>query len=206
MLHAVWNAEHIHQRLSELAEDDPQMRRFGARRHRYRLAPVVTEPDLARFEAAHGITLPASYRLFLTTVGDGGAGPYYGLFRHDGADWPGYLQQHEQRQKPLLGTAFAHTTAFQPWPDVKPCGQHPDPEDSFDPCWLAGTLILAEFGCGANYRLVVTGPARGQVWFDDLANDQGLTPGPDFRDWYLAWLENPPPPKTAITGITRGTP
>lgn len=206
MLHAVWNAEHIHQRLRELAEDDPQMRRFGARRHRYRLGPIVTEQDLARFEAEHGITLPASYRLFLTTVGDGGAGPYYGLFRHDGADWPGYLQQHEQRQQPLLGTAFVHTTAFQPWPDVKPCGQHPVPEDSFDPCWLAGTLILAEFGCGANYRLVVTGPARGQVRFDDLANDQGLTPGPDFRDWYLAWLENPPPPKTAITGITRGTP
>jgi ABC-type Na+ transport system ATPase subunit NatA len=40
--------------------------------------------------------------------------------------------------------------------------------------------VLPEFGRGAYFRLVVTGPARGQVWFDDLASDQGITPDPEM--------------------------
>ncbi|MFG2826861.1 hypothetical protein ACGFWI_05175 [Streptomyces sp. NPDC048434] len=36
-------------------------------------------------------------------------------------------------------------------------------------------------------RLVVTGPFAGQVWFDDMTWGR-ILPGPDIRDWYLAWL------------------
>jgi len=188
----VWHPEQIHDRLRELAGNDPELRRFGARRHRYRLGPVADEHELVRFEGAHGIRLPESYREFITTVGDGGAGPFYGLFRHDGSDWPDHLRRTERDLEGLRSSAFPHTTVFQPYPDSKPCPQHSELPD-YDPCWLAGTIALDEFGCGAFYRLVVTGPARGQVWFDDLASDAGLSPGPDFHDWYLAWLENPPP-------------
>jgi hypothetical protein len=48
--------------------------------------------------------------------------------------------------------------------------------------------------------LVVTGPARGQVWIDDRGADAGIDPETDFTDWYLGWLANPrwqhqkPPP------------
>jgi hypothetical protein len=38
---------------------------------------------------------------------------------------------------------------------------------------------------------VVTGPTRGQVWFDDRASDGGLMPETDLHDWYLRWLYNP---------------
>lgn len=202
MIRSVWHPEQIHRRLRELAEDDPQLRRFGARRHGYRLGPVAHERAVARFERAHAITLPESYRRFITTVGDGGAGPHYGLFRHDGTDWPNYVQQLEQDLAGLRNTDFPHASDFQPWPKAKPCTRHPDPEDSYDPCWLAGTVALDEVGCGAFYRLVVTGPARGQVWLDDLANDQGLSAGPDFRDWYVQWLDNPPPIRRAAQSGT----
>jgi hypothetical protein len=188
----VWHPEQIQDRLRELAGNDPELRRFGARRHHYRLGPVADEHDVARFEDAHGIRLPTSYREFITTVGNGGAGPFYGLFRHDGSDWPEYLRRTEQDLEDLRSNAFPHTTDFQPYPDSKPCHRHSELHD-YDPCWLAGTIALDEFGCGAFHRLVVTGPARGQVWFDDLASDAGLSPGPDFQDWYLAWLQNPPP-------------
>lgn len=199
MIHPVWNPEQIHDRLRELAESDADLRRTGARRHRYQLGPTVAEQHVARFESAHGISLPDSYRRFITTVGNGGAGPYYGMFRHDGSDWPAYLQRLEQDLEGLRSTTFPHTTTFQPWPEVKPCPRHSGADESYDPCWLAGTLALDEFGCGAFYRLVITGRARGQVWFDDLASDQGLTSGPDFHDWYLDWLENPPPPRGPAT-------
>lgn len=54
---------------------------------------------------------------------------------------------------------------------------------------LTGSMIIAEIGCEAFERLVVTGPAGGQVWREELQFDGGaLTPGPDFRKWYLRWL------------------
>jgi hypothetical protein len=37
------------------------------------------------------------------------------------------------------------------------------------------------------HRLVITGSNAGQVWLDD-PDWGGLTSGPDFRDWYSAWL------------------
>ena len=43
------------------------------------LRPALAEAAAARFERKHTVVLPAGYRAFLTTLGDGGAGPYYGL-------------------------------------------------------------------------------------------------------------------------------
>lgn len=185
MLNRVWNAQQVDKRLRELAEADPQFNRFGADRHRYRLGPTLSVGDLARFEREHEITLPNAYGTFTTTVGNGGAGPYYGMYRHDGADWNNPHRELEQQQPGFLAMPFPHSEPFLPEPG--------NGEDFYAPSWLAGTLVLAEFGCGAYFRLVVTGPARGQVWFDDLASDQGLTPGPDFHDWYQTWLDNPKP-------------
>ncbi|WP_369184371.1 hypothetical protein [Streptomyces sp. Y1] len=42
---------------------------------------------------------------------------------------------------------------------------------------------------GSFARLVVTGGAAGQVWSDHLWTGSSLDPGPDFRDWYLRWLD-----------------
>ncbi|WP_433476797.1 hypothetical protein ACQPZP_06885 [Spirillospora sp. CA-142024] len=54
---------------------------------------------------------------------------------------------------------------------------------------LTGSMIIADIGCGAFERLVVTGPAAGQVWREELRFGGGaLTPGPDFGAWYLSWL------------------
>ncbi|WP_232660616.1 hypothetical protein [Pseudonocardia sp. TRM90224] len=74
-------------------------------------------------------------------------------------------------------------------------------DEYFDVRRTAGSLIIAEFGCGAFHRLVVTGPARGQVWFDDRASDGGLSPQTDFRTWYEGWLEDQP---ASLRRISRG--
>ena len=77
MLDDVWNQQQVRHRLRELADADPQLRRFGARQHRYQLGRTVSAEDLTRFEQDNGVTLPDAYREFITTVGDGGAGPRY---------------------------------------------------------------------------------------------------------------------------------
>ena len=150
------------------------------------------EADVAAFETLHHITLPAAYRSFLLEVGNGGAGPHYGLFTLDGAGLRDDDLQ-EQYRPGHLATPFPHTQAWNPdfhvpQPEVpKPVGMMTE-DEYFDDRWISGSLIIAEFGCGAFHRLVVTGPSRGQVWFDDRAADGGLTPEADFASWYDSWL------------------
>ena len=52
---------------------------FGYSSHHFLLAPVTAVAEVAKFELLCGSTLPADYRTFITTLGDGGAGPGLGL-------------------------------------------------------------------------------------------------------------------------------
>jgi hypothetical protein len=54
---------------------------FGEEKHGFRLAPPSPEAKVAEFEADRHIELPDPYRSFLTTLGEGGAAPFYGLIR-----------------------------------------------------------------------------------------------------------------------------
>jgi hypothetical protein len=69
----------IRGRLAWFADNDSAATIFGALQHRWKVEPVLSEDALAAFEAEHGVTLPAGYRAFVAHVGNGGAGPYYGL-------------------------------------------------------------------------------------------------------------------------------
>lgn len=187
----MWDASDIQARLAVMSAEDPQLRRFGATRHRYRLGPILSEADVAAFEAHHRITLPDAYRSFLLTVGDGGAGPDHGLYPLSG-DGLREDDGNERWQSGHLATPFPHTQRWSPWESRDPNAVSNDEYlASFDARWVTGSLVIAEFGSGAFHRLVVTGPARGQVWFDDRAADGGLAPEADFPAWYQNWLHNP---------------
>jgi len=61
----------LHETLAALAAADPELRRFGAARHRYELLPVLDPAT-----AAH---LPDELRAYATQIAGGCVGPYYGL-------------------------------------------------------------------------------------------------------------------------------
>src|SRR4051812_7441634 len=67
-------------KLEELKKMDPGCSVFGAKEHQYKLNPCLTEEEILNFEKRFSIILPADYRDFLSLVGNGGAGPGYGLF------------------------------------------------------------------------------------------------------------------------------
>ncbi|HWU90936.1 MAG TPA: SMI1/KNR4 family protein, partial [Kofleriaceae bacterium] len=68
----------LRDRIRLLAAIDRGRQVFGAGTHAYRLAPPLSDAELAALEARFG-ELPAEYRRFVREIGAHGAGPYHGL-------------------------------------------------------------------------------------------------------------------------------
>ena len=179
---------------------------FGEDSHRYELHRALSEEEVSAFEAEHGVRLPDDYRQFLTRVGNGGAGPYYGLFRlgemDDGLDygpWGDFVGH--------LSLPFPHTNA---WNDLtgKPDDQMvPDSDEYdylietfdqkyYDPRQVDGAIPICHLGCALRQWLIICGPEAGNVWCDDRADYGGLRPlqSPErirtsFFEWYREWLD-----------------
>ncbi len=84
----LWDRAEVAGRLEVLRRADPGLTRFGAEAHQYLLNQPLTPSEVTAFEARYGLSLPGEYRSFLLEVGDGGAGPFYGIFRLDHSDLP----------------------------------------------------------------------------------------------------------------------
>ena len=66
--------------LEQAKAKDRGLERFGAHSHQYKLAAPASEGKIQKFEERFGFRLPEEYREFLLRMGDGGAGPYYGIY------------------------------------------------------------------------------------------------------------------------------
>jgi hypothetical protein len=169
---------------------------FGSGSHGMRSNPPLAEEEVAAVEARLGVALPEEYRGFITRIGDGGAGPAYGLFTLDEALREARADAHPA----LLATPFPHVEHYNP--DTDPAliafwrradtGEVSDEEQDFQPIREgAGTLPLCDEGCGYLHLLVVTGPARGSMWIDSRVTDQGFAPlQVTFLEWYERWIDN----------------
>ncbi|MCO6459496.1 MAG: SMI1/KNR4 family protein [Pirellulaceae bacterium] len=147
---------------------------FGAAQHRYLLNPPLSEADVHRFEQQHGVQLPQQYREFVLTVGDGGAGPGYGLSRLSGCWIRGALRS------PFLPASDANGIGAV---DREPDGA--SASNRYDGC-----MAIGHQGCGVWYLLVVTGPHSNEVWEDLSVEDRGFSPTRrGYFEWYEGWLD-----------------
>lgn len=182
----VWDRAEVIDRLDFLRRTDPRFTRFGSESHRYLLNQPLTESAVAAFEARYGVSLPEDYRAFLLEVGDGGAGPFYGVFRLDRSDL--FARDREDLLPGFLAGAFPHTQSWNGLGDGSPEAE----EECDDPALVRGSLNLSHQGCGYMVRLVLNGPQRGTLWEDGRCSDMGITPfAPGFATWYLRWLNEP---------------
>lgn len=177
----------------------PKYSVFGSSSHRYKLHPKLSEDELAAFEARHSIVLPEEYRDYLKEMGNGGAGPAYGILRLQ--DWATELDVQSPK---FLSTPFPYTT---PWNAERPGDVDDDSyhesevfmaweKEYYDNKHITGSIRLSHYGCAIYYFLVVTGEEKGFVWVDDRANDYGLYSAVSqktkekmsFSVWYHEWL------------------
>lgn len=162
------------------------------------LNPPLKEEDVASFESRHAVQLPAEYRKFLLTIANGGVGPVGGLERlgeFGGKDWnelPGLVGD--------LSTPFPYTDKWnvKPIDGSLPVHQQYEQQDWYwDRQHVHGAIPICDLGCGLRQLLIVAGPERGNIWFDDRADWQGLYPDENdnrkrvsFLEWYSHWAGN----------------
>jgi hypothetical protein len=158
--------------------------------------------------------LPQDYRRFLTEIGNGGAGPAYGVLPFgrddDDRDWEGGGLVGD------LSKPFQHTTEWNlpesfwdgepnPPPDI-PLEEEDRLMEAWDreleahywnPAIINGAVPICHQGCGLRQWLVIHGEQRGFVWNDDRADDAGIAPLLEesgkpvtFSDWYMGWIDD----------------
>src|SRR3954467_4442646 len=167
--------------LGDLDRRDPRRRAFGAGAHQYRLNPPLPASVIEAFEQRHGVSLPEDYRLFLTEIGDGGAGPYYGVFPFgkddDDRDWEGGgLVGDPSKPFPHVAAWNVSESFWLGEPDP-PDGTPPEEEDRlweawdkvleeryWDPGIMNGAIPICHLGCALRQWLVIQGERRGFVW------------------------------------------
>lgn len=196
----------LQQRLTKIIERlEVLEREFG-----FEIGNVLSEEQVVEIEEARGIRLPPQYRAFIQTVGNGGAGPAFGLERFalvtrdrvvpdarsdgDPLDYAYYGQA-------VVAAACEFDGEARAFPGIEVLLDN-------DGAQLAkgvddGTLRLADYGCGMSALLVLNGPHADEVWTDEPNVNAfapftkvpgepraGFTPaGASFLDWYEHWLD-----------------
>src|SRR4051812_1446593 len=84
---------------------------FGSTRHAHRFNSPLPLERVEAFESSYNVSLPEPYRRFLTELGNGGAGPYYGVMPLE-------------LEAPQLRHPFPYTQPFAP--------SEEDPDETWD--------------------------------------------------------------------------
>ncbi len=87
--------------ISRARELDAGLKFYGSKIHRYELAPVLPVSQVRDFEQRHNIKLPQGYFEFLTQVGNGGAGPDFGLYSLEQLEFRNFCT-HSDRGVPYV--------------------------------------------------------------------------------------------------------
>lgn len=149
----------IREALAGLAAGDRGLVRFGARQHRYELAPPLTSAELTETERELGARLPDDLRLFATDVGSGGAGPGYGWIP--------------------LSRAARHLISAPTKLGAKP----------WDPALWTRALPIAHLGCAYAAVVPLDGRGRGELWIDARAIELLAPVHATFTAAYLSWID-----------------
>lgn len=211
-------------RLVNLARElDTEYQQFGSQNHHYEWAPVIPLSQVREFERRHCIQLPQGYVDFLTQVGNGGAGPDYGLYSLEQMEEESYFDHScsdcsymQVRSRPDFYTLpylspyvsadavplINSTLTPQKWEnryaDFCRCSDNGSEaeRDRIYTEFYSGTVRIADSGCRTGYMLVCRGDLSGEVISFCHGLEMPEILNISFEDWVLQYFKN------RITSIT----
>lgn len=183
--------DRIKYKLEKAMQKDTAFLVFGASSHQYKVDRKLTQKELTQWQVENQVTLPESYAQFLTEVGNGGAGPYYGLYSIGKA--ASYTASHALHSKCVL---YPEMTK-EDWNHlIEPLIRDEDISDlEYEAARervLGGMLCIGTQGCEYDMYLILEGTYRGKVVYtSDFHPDHPFffVYEEHFLDWYERWLD-----------------
>lgn len=177
-------AGRIRKLLDKVKCKDENLEISSAHSHKYKLGVPADEAEIQKFEADHQIELPEEYRNFLLFLGDGGAGPYFGLYSLKEIEREVRKGCYRLAEEPVICPEMSG----EEW-EAEAASQERESEEKY--FLYAGVLPIGSQGCTLVTGLMLQGPYRGQVVYFDLdccgrpffVREQG------FLAWYERWLK-----------------
>ena len=141
--------------------------------------------------------MPSEYREYLKNIGNGGAGPFYGLLELEDNDnnlTDLSMEFPYTYDKPLKLVEVYE--AMDEMDDENEEEQEQFLNEIYEKS-VRGIIFLAHEGCGMYSVLVVKGEEYGNVWYFDFANDAGTYPltsektgkSMKFFEWMELWID-----------------
>lgn len=150
---------------------DKDLKQFGANTHEYHWNPPASLEEVEQFEQKIGVSLPEEYRNFLLQAGNGGAGPFYGLFSLEEIEY--WLTWDIEPDKlPILCPEQVNKDLYI------------ETEN-----WMRGCIPIESQGDTYFTYLLVTGPNHGRIVYVEYEGSWVFFPKePNFLCWYQRWL------------------
>ncbi|PAX52673.1 SMI1/KNR4 family protein [Brunnivagina elsteri] len=165
------NVENLKNKLFKLIDLDKGFEVFGAESHKYTINPCLSEGEIQEFESNFQVKLPYEFRNFVLKIANGIVGPGYGFL--------GLNIDNLMELKSSESDFFAQSFCLQDeWNDLDLLQESNGSKASayFDQKFIQGSIAIAEYGCGIQARLVISGEERGNIWIDDRTNEGGIYP------------------------------
>ncbi|WP_340608251.1 SMI1/KNR4 family protein [Xenorhabdus bharatensis] len=167
---------------------DKKFELFAADRHKYELNPPIEMTEIHKWQKRTGAQLPEDFILFLTQIGNGGAGPYYGIARFEDSE-------SRYDQTAALPSILSPTMSDQEWQAISQIDDDCSDEEYDERYNLLhqGVFYLGTCGCEYDLLLVITGEYAGRILYThhwcDSEKPYFFSYEKNFLDWYERWLD-----------------
>jgi len=186
-----YTQDYICELLKKAKEADPKCKVFGSAEHKYRLNPPASAEEVSALEADLNLKLPEDYVYFLTEIGNGGAGPYYGLYSVKELRRQQFYTHQDGKGKPVIDRDLS----VEKWNALMEQMDTNDDDvyDEIDRQINAGVLIIGTQGCTYDNLLMCEGSETGNIVYIDWNLDKDAPPvltQMSFWEWYLGFFED----------------
>ena len=185
------HAAYIKNLVEMAGKKDAGYKVFGSAKHKYRLNPVITLDAVHQFENQHHLTLPEEYVFFLTKVGNGGAGPYYGLYSLEELErHTEYLGSYGEGDREEMPAFIDSSMCMAEWSKTMKKAEEITDDEEYDAMMkqvCSGLLVIGTQGCTYDNLLMWKGSEAGKMVYIDWNLEPEYGPfltGMTFLEWY----------------------
>lgn len=163
--------EELKAQLNQARLVDKDLKEFGANKHKYFWNSPASLEEVEQFEKKIGVSLPEEYRNFIIKAGNGGAGPFYGLFSLKEIEY--WLTWDIEPDKlPIISPKYTNKNL-----------------DMENENWKRGCIPIGSEGDTYFTCIMVTGENRGRIVYIEYEGSWFFFPEEqNFLYWYKRWL------------------